>query len=59
MSDRADEMNPTADVAALADALRALAPAPTGINRDRLLFDAGRSAAAPRRAHALRALSRL
>jgi hypothetical protein len=48
MSERFDEINPASDLAPLADALKALAPAATAINRDRLLFDAGRAAAAPR-----------
>lgn len=48
MSERFDEINPASDLAPLADALQALAPAATGINRDRLLFDAGRSAASAR-----------
>ena len=43
-----DEMNPASDLAPLADALKALVPATTGMSRDRLLFEAGRSAAASR-----------
>jgi hypothetical protein len=48
MSERFDEINPASDLAPLADALKALTPAATGINRDRLLFEAGRSAAVSR-----------
>lgn len=40
------EMN-DAELTPLADALRSLAPATTEISRDRLLFEAGRAAAAP------------
>ncbi len=48
MSERSDEMNQAAEVAPFADALRTLVPAGTAISRDRLLFEAGRAAAAPR-----------
>jgi hypothetical protein len=48
MSERFDQINPASDLAPLADALKALSPASTGINRDRLLFEAGRGAAVPR-----------
>ena len=43
MSENTNDLNP--DLARLADALGALAPASTTINRDRLLFEAGRAAA--------------
>lgn len=48
MSERFDEINPASDLAPLADALKSLTPATTGINRDRLLFESGRAAAASR-----------
>lgn len=48
MPESINDMNPSPDLAALAESLRSLDPASTTISRDRLLFEAGRAAATPR-----------
>lgn len=48
MSEHFNEMNSPSELTPLAEGLKALVPAPTTLSRDRLLFEAGRAAAAPR-----------
>lgn len=48
MPESTDFMNPTPELVPLANALKALEPATTAISRDRLLYEAGRAAAAPK-----------
>lgn len=48
MSESTEPLNTPPEFDPLADALRSLAPAATAINRDRLLFEAGRAIAASR-----------
>lgn len=44
MSDRKDDLNPASDLAPFADALQRLAPQPSHLSRDALLFEAGKAA---------------
>jgi len=44
MSDRKDDLNPASDLAPFADALQKLAPQPSHLSRDALLFEAGKAA---------------
>jgi len=48
MPDRQDDLNPASDLAPFADALKRLAPQPTHLSRDALLFEAGKAAAGSR-----------
>jgi len=48
MPDRQDDLNPAADLAPFADALKRLAPQPAHLSRDALLFEAGKAAGGPR-----------
>lgn len=48
MPDRQDDLNPTSDLAPFADALKRLAPQPSHLSRDALLFEAGKAAVSPR-----------
>jgi hypothetical protein len=43
----ANRLNPTGELAEIERALRDLAPAPPGVSRERLLFEAGRSSVPP------------
>src|SRR5262245_32528489 len=45
MPDRQDDLNPNSDLAPFADALKRLAPQPTQLSRDALLFAAGKAVA--------------
>lgn len=47
MSDRQDDLNPASDLAPFADALQRLAPQPSHLSRDALLFEAGKAAGQP------------
>lgn len=47
MSDRQDDLNPASDLAPFADALQRLAPQPSHLSRDALLFEAGKAAGRP------------
>ena len=47
MSDRKDDLNPASDLAPFADALQRLAPQPSHLSRDALLFEAGKAAGQP------------
>lgn len=48
MSDREDDLNPASDLAPFADALQKLAPQPSHLSRDALLFAAGKAAGRPK-----------